>query len=86
MRVSPLLDYFAGRESGAYCVDFYLHFVARLSLGNEDYEAFDPCDSVTTTASLFDLNFVLLPFFDWLMEGTIAHAFHLDISFSYFFG
>jgi hypothetical protein len=51
-------------------------------LGDEDYEAFDPCDSVTAAAGLFDLNFVLLPFFDWLMEGTFAHAFHLDISFS----
>ncbi len=70
--------YFTGRKSWAYGVNFYLHFVARLSLGDEDYETFDPCDSVTTTAGLLDLDFVLLPFFDWLMEGTIAHAFHLD--------
>jgi hypothetical protein len=47
-------------------------------LWDEDYEAFDPCDSVTATAGLFDLYFVLLPFLYWLVEGTFkAHAFHL---------
>ena len=76
--LSPLLDYFAGRESGAYRVDFYLHFVARLSLGDEDYEAFDPCDSVTATAGLFDVKLVLLALLNWFVEGLfITHAFHL---------
>ena len=75
---SFLLDDFAGCESWTNGVDLYLHLIARFRLGNEDYEAFNPCHSVTTAAGFLDFNFVLLPFFDWLVEGTfIAHAFHL---------
>jgi hypothetical protein len=73
-----LLDNFAGCESWTNGVDLDLHVVARFSLRNEDYEAFDPCDSVTATAGLFDVEFVLLPFLNWLVEGTLkAHTFHL---------
>lgn len=79
---SVLLDEFAGCESWTNCVDLDLHLIARFGLGDEDYEAFDPCDSVATATGLFDFNFVFLPFLDWLMEGAfIAHAFHLDFSF-----
>jgi len=78
-----LLDYFASCETWTYGVDLYLHLIARFRLGDKDNEAFDPCDSVTTTARLFDLNLVFLPLFHWLVEGTFkAHAFHLGFSFS----
>jgi hypothetical protein len=78
-----LLDDFSGCEPWTYGVDLYLHLIARLGLWDEDYEAFDPCDSVAAATGLFDLNFVFLPFLDWLVEGTFkTHAFHLDLSFS----
>jgi len=85
---STILPYdFASCETGTNSVDLYLHLVARLGLWDENYEAFDPCDSVTATASLFDLNFVFLPFLHWLTEGTLrTHAFHLGDSLSSFFG
>ena len=73
-----LLDDFTGCETWTNGVDLYLHLIARLSLWHEDYETFDPRDSVTATAGLFDLNFVFLAFFYWLVEGTFkAHSFHL---------
>ncbi len=78
-----LLDDFACCETWTNGVDLYLYLVARFGLWDKDYKAFDPCDSVTATASLFDLNFVLLAFLYWLVEGAFkAHAFHLDFSFS----
>jgi len=80
---SVLLDEFAGCESWANGVDLYLHLIARFGLWDEDYEAFDPCDTIAAATGLLDFNFVFLPFLDWLMEGAfIAHAFHLDFSFS----
>jgi len=73
-----LLDNFAYGESWTNGVDLDLHVVARFSLRNEDYEAFDPCDSVTATAGLFDVKFVFLSFLNWLVDGTLkAHTFHL---------
>jgi hypothetical protein len=78
-----LLYDFTGCESWTNGVDLYLHFIARFGLWDEDYEAFDSCDSVTATAGLFDLNLVFLAFLNRLVEGTfIAHAFHLVFSFS----
>ena len=73
-----LLDDFAGCESWSDGIDFDLHVVARFGLWDEDYETFDPCDSVTATAGLFDVKLVFLAFLNWLVEGTFkAHAFHL---------
>ena len=73
-----LLDDFTGCESWTNSVDLNLHFIARFRVGDKDYEAFNPCDSVSATARFFDFNFVFFPFFYWLVEGTfIAHAFHL---------
>jgi hypothetical protein len=78
-----LLDDFAYRESWTNGVDLNLHVVARFGLGNEDHEAFDPCDSVTATARLFDVKLVFFTFLNWLIEGTFkTHSFHLDICFS----
>jgi hypothetical protein len=69
---------FAGRESWTNRVDLDLHVVARFGLRNEDYETFDPCYSVTSTAGLLDVKFVLFAFLNWLVEGTFkAHVFHL---------
>ena len=73
-----LLDDFASCESWSYRVDFDFHVVARFSRWNEDYEAFDSCDSVTATAGLLDVKFILLTFLNWFVYGTVkAHAFHL---------
>jgi len=78
-----LLDDFTGCESWTNGVDLYLHLIARFRVWDKDYEAFNPCDSVTATASLFDFNLVFFPFLYWLVEGTFgAHAFHLVFSFS----
>ena len=78
--MATLLDDFACCESWTNGVDLYLHLVARFRLRDEDYEAFDPCDSVAATAGLFDLNFVFLPLLHWLVEGTfITHTFHLGV-------
>jgi hypothetical protein len=75
-----LLDDFAYGESWTDGVDFDLHVVARFGCGDEDYEAFDSCDSVTATASLFDVKLILLAFLNWLVDGTFkAHAFHLVV-------
>jgi hypothetical protein len=83
LAVQILLDDFACCETWTNGVDLYLHFVARFGLWDENYEAFDPSDSVTATACLFDLNFVFLPLFHWLVEGTfITHTSHLGICFS----
>ncbi len=74
-----LLDDFAYRESWTNRIDFDLHVIARFGLWNEDYETFDPGYSVTATASLLDVKFVLFAFLNWLVEGTSrAHAFHLS--------
>jgi hypothetical protein len=73
-----LLDYFAYCESWSYGVYFDLHVVARFGLWNKDYEAFDPCDSVTATAGLFDVKLVFLAFLNWFVDGTFkAHSIHL---------
>ena len=72
------MDDFAYGESWTNGVDLNLHVVARFGLGDEDYEAFDPSDSVTATARLFDVKFVFFTFLNWLVDGTFkAHAFHL---------
>ena len=83
LAASDLLDDFACCETWTNCVDLYLHLVARLGLRDENYEAFDPCDSVTATAGLFDLNLVFLTLLNWLVEGTFkTHTFHLGVCFS----
>ncbi len=72
------MDDFASGESWSDGIDFDLHMVTRFGLWDENYETFDPCDSVTATASLFDVKLVLLALLNWLVEGTFrAHAFHL---------
>ena len=73
-----LLDYFASCESWSNGVNFDLHVVTRFGLWDENYETLDPRNSVTATASLFDIEFVLLALLNWFIEGTFkAHAFHL---------
>ena len=76
-----LLDHFACRESWANGVNLDLHVVARFGLWDEDYETLDSGYSVTATASLLDVKFVLFTFLNWLVEGTFkAHMFHLSFS------
>ncbi len=78
---ASLLDDFACCESWTNGVDLYLHLIARFGLWDKDYEAFDPCDSVTATAGLFDLDFILFPLLNWLVERAF-HTFHLGVCFS----
>ena len=73
-----LLDDFASCESWSDGINFDLHVVARFGLWDENYEPLNPSDSVTATASLFDVELVLLTLLNWFVEGTFkAHAFHL---------
>jgi hypothetical protein len=73
-----LLDDFASCESWSNRIDFDLHVVTRFGLWDENYEAFDPSDSVTATAGLFDVKLVFLALLNWFVDGTFkAHLVHL---------
>ena len=78
-----LLDDFASCESWSDRIDFDLHMVTRFGLWDENYETLYSCDSVTATAGLLDVKFVLFALLNWLVEGTFkAHVFHLVVLFS----
>ena len=81
-----LLDYFRARESATDPRHANLDMIARLGVWNEQHETLNSSNAFATPASLLDVDLVLLPFLDWLREGSATtaepspfetHAFHL---------
>ena len=73
-RERSLLDDLTGCKSGTHLSNSHFDVLTRFGLRDEDDETFHPGDAVASAAGLFDVNFVLLAFFNWFVEGSATES------------